>query len=187
MKTPTNPVVLWLKIKPLLHNPKAPCATKLKKGLEERVKYPLGAGLYKLQEAKHRMGQCLEEFELLANLLKRKEPLRGLCTYGDHAPWIKERPLSIAYELGWKVLPAIEALIGDGVSAHEIAQHSPALLQGVATLVTQCEVVLPNIKGPIRYEYERWRNDDSIITPLLQSGLRIIESAVYMAKKDVFA
>ena len=186
MKNPTNPVILWSQIKPQLNQPLAPCASELKRGLDMRTQHPLHTGLYKLREAQHAMGKCLDEFELLSHLFRTKQPLKGNCTYGDHTPWIKERPLRIAFELGWKVLPAIEALTGDGISREEVARYLTVFIQRVADLVIQCDQVLPSIKGPIRHEYERWMNHGSIVTPLLESGLWIIESAMNMTMEDSF-
>jgi hypothetical protein len=133
------------------------------------------------------MNKCLDEFVLLARLLRAKQPLRGNCTYGDQASWIKVRPLDISFELGWKVLPAIQALIGDGVSAEDVSKFLPGIIQRIADLVNQCEKTLMQIKGPIRHEYERWRNHTSIITPLFESALGIIESGANITEEDAFA
>jgi hypothetical protein len=187
MKNIPNHVILWSQIKPLLDMPFGPCSLAFKEGLVKREQHPLPSGLYKLRDAHREMSRCLDEFVLLARLLRAKQPLRGNCTYGDHAPWIKKRPIDISFELGWKVLPAIQALIGDGISAEETNQFLPGFIQRIADLINQCERTLPQIKGPIRHEYDRWRNHDSLIAPLFESMLSIIETAFHMAGEDSFA
>jgi hypothetical protein len=187
MKKPSNHVILWSKISPLLNNPFGSCSLSLKAGLAQRAEHPLPSGLYKLRDAHREMSKCLDEFVLLARLLRAKQQLRGNCTYGDQVPWIKRRPVDISFELGWKVLPAIQALISDGISAKDISKYLPGFIQRVADLVNQCEKTLPQIKGPIRHEYERWRNHSSLITPLFESALGIIESGVHIAESDAFA
>ena len=187
MKNTPNHVILWSQIKPLLNIPYGPCSLGFKEGLTKREQHPLPSGFYKLRDAHREMSKCLDEFVLLAKLLRAKQPLRGNCTFGDQAPWIKKRPINISFELGWKVLPAIQALVGDGISVVEINNLLPGFIQRIATLINQCERVLPLIKGPIRYEYDRWRNHESAIAPLLESALSIIESAVHIAEEDAFA
>ena len=187
MKNTPNHVMLWSQISHLLDNSTGPCSLALKEGLANREKHPLPSGLYKLKDAFREIRRNLDEFTLLATLIRTKQPLVGYCTHGDQAHWIKQRPINIAYELGWKVLPAIFALSGDGVSNQEIKKHLPGLVQQIADLVNQCEKTLPQIKKPIRYEYGRWRNENSIITPLLESALSIIGSAIYITKDKTFA
>ena len=187
MENTPNHVIMWSQIKPLLNMPFGPCSVAFKEGLVKREQHTLPSGLYKLRDAHREMAKCLDEFVLLAKLLRAKQPLRGNCTYGDQAPWIKKRPIDISFELGWKVLPAIQALVGDGISTTEINKILPGFIQRIADLVNQCERALPLIKGPIRYEYDRWRNHDSAIAPLFKSALSVIESAIVIAKEDLFA
>lgn len=187
MKNTPNHVILWSQIKPLLNMPFGPCSSAFKEGLVKREQHPLPSGLYKLRDAHREMGKCLDEFVLLARLLRAKQPLRGNCTYGDQAPWIKKRPIDISFELGWKVLPAIQALIGDGISNAEINKYLPGFIQRIADLVNQCERTLPQIKGPIKHEYDRWRNHDSIVAPLFETALSIIESSIFITGEDAFA
>lgn len=187
MKNTPNHVILWSQIQPLLNTPFGPCSLALKEGLVKREPHTLPSGLYKLRDAHREMRSCLEEFLLLARLLRAKQPLRGNCTYGDQAPWIKKRPICISFELGWKILPAIQALPGDGVSSEDVDTQLPGYIQKIADLVNQCERTLPQIKGPIRHEYDRWRNHDSAITPLFESALSIIESAIHLSEEDTFA
>lgn len=187
MKKPTNPVILWSHIRPLLNKPTGPCSLALKEGLDKRSEHPLPSGVYKLREAHSDLWQCLDEFHLLAELLRANQPLRGSCTWGDQATWIKQMPLVIAFEFGWKVLPGIQALVGDGVNVIEVAKELPGFFKRIAILINRCDEVLPSIKGPIKYEYERWLDYDSIITPLLETGLYVIESALRVANEEAFA
>jgi len=187
MKNPPNPVILWSKISPLLNNPSGPCSLSLKAGLVQRADHPLPSGLYKLRDAKREISRNLEEFQLLARLLQSKQPLRGNCTYGDHALWVKKWPTELAFELGWKVLPSIEALVGDGISDEKVKNCLPGYFRRIANLVNQCEVISPQITGPIGNEYKRWRNKKSLITPLFETALGIIESALDITKEDTFA
>lgn len=183
MENAPNHVILWSQIKPLLNMPFGPCSLAFKEGLAKRDLHPLPSGLYKLREIHREMSSCLDEFVLLAKLLRAKQPLRGNCTYGDQAPWIKKRPIGIAFGLGWKVLPAIQALIGNGISSEEIEKHLPGFIQKIAALVNQCEIALPQIKGPIRHEYERWRNHDSLIAPLFELALIIVNDALLIQEE----
>jgi len=187
MNKPPNPVILWSQIQPLLNKPTGPCSLALKEGLDKRSAHPLPSGVYKLLEAHSDLWQCLDEFYLLAELLRANQPLRGSCTWGDQAPWIKKMPLVIAFEFGWKVLPGIQALAGDGVADVEVTKELPGFVKRVAKLINCCDAVLPSIKGPIKYEYERWLDYDSLITPLLEKGLCVIELALRVANEEAFA
>ncbi len=184
MKNTLDPVVLWSLTSPLLTDSSAPCANAFKRGLLERAKYPLNLGIYKLTEFEKESSRCLNEFQILAHRLRYSQPLRGLCTYGDHAPWIKNRPTALAFEIGWKLLPAINALRLGEVSSTHIEKEFEFYILKIAELINTCEEVLPKIKGPIRHEYERWRDNKSLIALLYIKAISITEAALSLTNHN---
>lgn len=187
MQKHQNPVVLWSQINLLLSNQVAPCANEFRRGTIERSKYPLNSGIYKLNEFIRESNRCVDEFRLLALQKKHSQPLRGLCTYGDHASWIKNRPTDLAFEAGWKLFPAIVALGYGEVPEAQIRSNLHFYFLKIAELINSCEEALPKIKAPIRYEYDRWKNNESLIAPLYIEAINIAEAALLLTKQQSFA
>ena len=156
------------------------CKDEYQKAITKRQKHPLPSGEYKLREAADRLDRYEQEIHLLAKCLRLGAPLRGMATYGDHAPWLKKMPKEIADLLGYYVLPAIRKLAADGVSPTVLQQKLPWFDKEISGVVDQCEASLRIMKCGIKYEYDRWKNGDSALLPLIQEAQAIVDAAQNM-------
>jgi hypothetical protein len=155
------------------------CEGEFKRGASNRLCHPLASGMAKnkLQEALRDIKAYREEIDLLSSKLRNKEQLLGLHTYGDHIPWIKKMPLEIAYEFGWKVLPAIIILEDSGVDRKTLSYELPYFKNQIDNLIEDCEITYQSLKGPIAKEYDRWRSGYSTLDDILIAAEKIINDA----------
>jgi hypothetical protein len=158
----------------------APCHRAYSKAVDRRKDCPLSSGAYKLREAKYHLKRNAEEILILSSCQKQGKTLRGLCTYEDHVPWLKNLPIIIADILGYCVLPAIKKLESDNVPASLIQQRLPYFIAEIEHLLDDCEVAFIELKSGIRYEYKRWKTDDSVLMPLIQDAQYLIDAALEM-------
>jgi len=156
------------------------CNQEYQDATKQRLNHPLQNGEYKLNEALKRLNGKEEEIRILANCQKHKQPLRGLRTYGDHAPWRKNMPLDIANLLGYFILPSIKALKADGVPEHKLHQHLPWFESEIKRLLQKCEQSHQIMKAGVKHEYDRWKHDDSVLLPIIDDTKILIEIAKRM-------
>ena len=163
------------------------CFTVYKQALKQRRQYPLRSGAYKLREAALSLNRYKQEIELLAECLHCKRPLRGLSTYGDHAPWLKKTPQDIADMLGYIVLPAIQKLNADGVSEPVLSQKLPWFEQEIINIVNECDTTSAVMKCGIKHEYNRWKSGESALLPVIHRAQDLVETArslVHQSQSD---
>ena len=153
------------------------CTDEYQKAISQRQNHPLRNGAYKLREAADRLDRFEREIYLLAKCLRLGAPLRGMATYGDHAPWLKKMPKQIAYLMGYYVLPAIRKLDADGVSPTVLQQKLPWFESGIRDLLDECETSLRIMKQGIKHEYDRWKNRESALLPLIRDSQALVASA----------
>jgi len=152
-----------------------------KKSVKLREQHPLSSGEYKLREANSHFERFLEEVNILADCRRKKIPMRGRCTNGDHPKWLKDLPAeTIPYYLGYYLLPAINALDKDGVPVSKIKQSLPFFEQIIENLLDRCDDAYNLIKKRIDFEYELWDQDDSVLIPLLDTCFWLVEVALDM-------
>ena len=130
-----------------------------------------------LRDAADRLDRYEQEISLLAECAALGKPLRSLDTDGDHAPWLKKMPKQIAYLMGYYVLPAIRKLNIDGVSSTVLRQQLPDFEKQIRGLLDQCEVSLRIMKQGIKYEYDRWKDGESALLPLIRDSQALVASA----------
>ena len=88
------------------------------KGAEDRRAYPLTRGLYRLQQAYGRHCRVSDEIERIIAIKRGQLPVHCLrhCVYGEVGSWLKEIPVSLAYDVSYELTASFWALEGDGVS-----------------------------------------------------------------------
>jgi len=153
------------------------CLRSFKKGVSDRKKYPLKWGAYKLDEAAH-IGEVI--FDNLCELTECQRLRRKMfcMNAADQVPlWLKNQPEWLAYTLGWKALPAFKCLIADGVPEVLINQHYPHFEERALELIDELESVRLELKSGIKPEYNRLRNGDSLLLPVLRCYMSIIDDA----------
>ena len=100
------------------------CRSEYNRGLAQRRAYPLHTGLYKLNECDGYPRRVLRMIRDVAELQSEYE-FNQYCLYQDAAEMLRMVPDCMAFELGWRFLPAVEALVGDGVPQAIVAGSLP--------------------------------------------------------------
>ena len=104
------------------------CRSEYNRGLAERRKYPLHTGEYKLDECDSHPRRLLELIQELSGI-RYSQDLRSYCTHQDVNERLRRAPDGLSYLMAYKLLPAIEALSGDGVPELHIAQRMPTFVR----------------------------------------------------------
>ena len=137
-------------------------------------------GHYKLEEVLLSFEQLHEEVRRIAVFKKRREKVwyPSMCTQFDMGLWLKTVPERTAYQLGWKLLPAFEALVYDKVAARDVDSLRPWLTAAVGRLLQDLEIARQDIRLGIGREYTRMKLGDPMIEPLLQRAIWLTEEAL---------
>lgn len=88
------------------------------------------------------------------------------CTAPEVRTWLKSAPVFIADELGYKVVGAVAALTGDGLTPQESHNIFQLAQQSIDSLLERCEYVDDLIRNSIQVEYEHMKQDDSLVADL---------------------
>ena len=104
--------------------------------------------------------------------------LLGCCTTEDKATWLKDLPGHIARELGYNLIPAIEALTVEGVPAGDIATFIGSIKAQVDQLLVDCDAVQMGNARSIKPEYVAMTAGNSDLIRLSKEALRIADLAV---------
>ena len=135
--------------------------------LLQRNLYPLKSGEYKLKEVKDFAEKYL--FETLRISSSKKTgapPLLKHCCPEDMHTWLKSAPQFIADELGYKVVGAINALTGDGLTLQEVQLTQMLVQPKIDALLNDCEHVGTLIHNNIKLEYEHMKRNNSLVADL---------------------
>ena len=103
---------------------KQTCQQIFQNALNERLKYPLHEGIYKLKEGRHSLRSTLEEIQTIGALKRNEVEKYQLqqCQSFEIASWLRSVPGYLAHVLGRTVLPAFGALTADGLPPHVVAR-----------------------------------------------------------------
>jgi len=105
------------------------------------------------------------------------------CTSEDTALRLKQVPNIIIHELGYNLIPGIEALTLEGVSATDISAFISTISARVNQLVADCGVVHQANSRSIKGEYARLRAGKSDLPRLCKEATDIAELAVAFCHK----
>ena len=107
---------------------------------------PLSQGRYKLNEGQHALHHIVSTLvrrektpTIHCNPLKR--PLKTVCLDDEFGVWAKRVPIIITDIFGYDILPAIEALEGDGLPPTEVTAIVAASQSAITTLLHEAENV----------------------------------------------
>ena len=153
------------------------------------TKHPFdGRSAYKVRESRKNLRR---EIDVVASIaayrsapprVRYSKPLVG-CTSADTALRLKRVPNIIIHELGYNLIPAIEALHLEGVPAADIATFIAPIKARVNRLVAECEVVHQANSRSIRGEYARLKAGQSDLPGLCKEATDIAELAVAFCRK----
>lgn len=105
------------------------------------------------------------------------------CVESDKSVRLKCIPHNIAHELGYNLIPAIEALTSEGVPAAAIATFIRSIKPQVEQLLADCDAVERATSSSIQPEYARMKAGSSRMERICADALDIAEQAVEFCKQ----
>jgi hypothetical protein len=105
------------------------------------------------------------------------------CTSEDAGSFLKRFPGIIARELGYNLIPAIEALTVEGVPAGDINTFIQSIKPQVDQLLVDCDAIQAEISRSIQGEYDGMKAGNSELIRLSKEALRIAEQAVVFCEQ----
>lgn len=155
--------------------------TEMKK---RRTKHPFDhISAYKVRECRDNLH---DEFRVVASIADylRAHPydrhsgmLQG-CTAEDKGYRLKRTPRIIARELGFNLIPAVEALTLEGAPAADIAAFVKFIRPQVDRLLSDCDMVQMLTARSIKPEYDAMKAGNSSMERICAEALGIAEQAV---------
>jgi hypothetical protein len=88
----------------------------------------------------------------------------------ERGKYLKCIPELLAHLMGYKILPGIAALEGDGVPKAEVERLTRRAESDAQRLLADCEAARLRLKGGIKHEYEAMRDGESTISILLDEA-----------------
>lgn len=133
------------------------CLTEYNRGLEARRQAPLHTGRYKLAEVEGHIDSYNKNLCELAHCRRMKQPLTSLDAGNQPGTYIKKIPTWMSFEAGWRLMPAIEALVGDGVPERRVREAIRDLQPRVIAVLEECQSTLNRLQTHgVQVEYAAW-------------------------------
>ena len=156
------------------------CQEAFEDGIQTRLKYPLGMGLYKLRESYERIRNSGGEVGRIAAVINKKRNPLSLrsCTNEDKAYWLRDLPTNVAYRMGYEIIPGFRALEFDGVPKAQSENAARLIESAIPLRLAQWDQLRDTYKNRIASEYERMRNGQSNALLIVDDALALIDSAL---------
>lgn len=157
------------------------CEKLFKSAYADAPKY--SSGRRRLEEVKGGINRQFSTIEAIAAIERGKrnyypeEPL-GVCVAFERADWLRGLPEEIATMMGREVLPAISALVHDGLPSRLAKEQLVRARADAADLIHRCDLVREKLLLTVKDEYDAMRVDDSMLRRLLQDAFDIAETAL---------
>ena len=156
------------------------CLTAFNGAQKQRLEHPMPSGVFKLREVQDALlkyQRCIFNIDRYNRGVigaRHGEIDLGGCMGYERGHWLKRLPINISRLLGWKWLPAVAALEGDGVSGSFTAQLLQRHRSVVQSAVNESELIRGQL-SPIAQEYYRLANDSSELSALVESLLNEVD------------
>ncbi|MFN5759581.1 MAG: hypothetical protein ACK440_08300 [Sphingomonadaceae bacterium] len=142
---------------------------------------------YKVRECRDSIARMLDTLTEVISVVSAGDThpqpiLLGGCTTGDKAKWLKDLPNNLARELGYNLIPAIEALSAEGVPESAINAFLEAIEPSVEDLLADCDAVQAATSRSINGEYQKMKTGCSEMLGICQAALAIAEKAVALCE-----
>ena len=152
--------------------PKTPCHDAFNAAKIQRTKYPLRSGAYKLREARTALRRMQSTMTGIRIRLKNPDdkypcPLLGCCTLDDMDDWLKNLPTQLATKLGYDIMPAIEALTGDGIAKIDVDGELYNAKIDTRRLLNDCETQHTQLQANVVAEHQAIKSGYSDVYALL--------------------
>jgi len=156
---------------------------------ERKTSYPFDhISAYKVRESgdnlQHecRVVASISEY-LRARPCDRHSSMLVGCVESDKSVRLKRIPHNIARELGYNLIPAIEALTSEGVPAAAITTFIRSIKPQVEQLLADCDAIWLGMSRCSTPEYERMKAGGSPMECICADALDISEQAVAFCKQ----
>jgi hypothetical protein len=145
-----------------------------------KSKHPYSIGLYKLEESLSLFKMIDDEIGRIASYGKKgcRVNLRH-CTSDDRFEYLAKLPLLIAEVLGSGVYPAIEGLLGDGLTQKQVNKIKQESRGDIETLVKRCDETNQKIKRNPKFIERKIASWDYEPTRLTLRAITIVEDILY--------
>ncbi len=156
---------------------------------ERETSYPFTQiSAYKVRESRDNLQrECAVVASIAEYLRARPSDRRGStllgCTPEDKAHRLKRTPHIIARELGYNLIPAIEALTVEGVPAGDIATFIGSIKAQVDQLLVDCDAIQTEISRSIQGEYDGMKAGNSELMRICNEALDIADLAVAFCER----
>lgn len=151
---------------------------------DRRANHPLDRiSAYKVRESRYNLRHEGAVVASIAEYLRahprdRHSSMLLGCTEEDKAQRLKGIPAGIAHELGYNLIPAIEALTVEGVPAADIAGFILSIKPLVDNLLAECDAIQMGTSRSIQPEYDSLKAGNSSMEHICAEALRIADLAV---------
>jgi hypothetical protein len=161
-----------------------PCVRAFQAGIKKRRdKHPFDRiSAYKVRESHENIESMIstvaEIIDLVSNGATHSLPIRlGGCTSEDKATWIKALPHNLANELGYNLIPAVEALSVEGVPESATRAFIQSIKSSVHQLLKDCDSVQATTSRSINGEYALMKAGRSDMIRICNDAFRIADQA----------
>lgn len=138
---------------------------------------------YKARESRDNIVRMIDTLnEIIAVVSSRQTHsmpiLLGSCTTEDKAIWLKGLPSNLAYEFGYNLTPAIQALNVEGVPEATIDRFIHSIKGDVCQLLKDCDTMQTDTRPSVKGEYARMKAGCSEMLRICNDALVIADQAV---------
>ena len=160
-----------------------PCHKEFAAAQQRRTQHPLRSGLYKLEESKWRITRMQETLYAIGEYLSgrgRYRPGSALgpcCMPFDKGFWLRKLPRLVAEMLAYEILPAIQALTGDGVPLRDVQHEHRSATNRAERLLADCDTQLQRLKHYKAIVNAELRSGYSPLYALLSDAKSIADDA----------
>jgi hypothetical protein len=158
------------------------------RGIKDSGQHPMASGVYKIRERHEQAMMAHETVEkIIVSLQRRKCPWTyGMCTPESKAQWLRHILPILGYELGRDVIPAFDALTGDGMEKSLIEMSRTQVKRRCDAAASDLDSAMTILKGPIRHEYWRMKHHGvSAVEFGIVAFLKALEDIVAMTPPSI--
>ena len=156
------------------------CENKFQESYAQKKIHPYPYGLYKLKETLKRFESIREEVDRIACCGREGQRMYlQHCTFEDRFEYIAGLPIYIADRLGYAVYPAIDGLVGDGLTKKQTEKIKSDTKPDIFCLVKYCDITNNKIlRNPnfVKSKIKQLRYEPAL---LLDRAIDIIEDILY--------
>ncbi len=138
---------------------------------------------YKVRESRGNIASTIGTLTEIISVVSKGEThsvpiLLGGCTTEDKSIWLKDLPGNLAYELGYNLIRAIQALNVEGVPEATIDRFIQSIKGDVCQLLKDCDTMQTDTGLSVKGEYARMKAGCSGMLRICNDALRIADQAV---------